>query len=53
MKHYQIHVPLDGYEGAKTGKEYHATREAVIEAPEGEFKNLGSDEYSLLDGENG
>ena len=47
MPHYRIHGILDGYKGAKTGKTYHATRGALIEAPEGEFKNLAPGSYSL------
>ena len=45
--HYRIHIPLNGYKGAKTDKVYHATREALIDAPEGEFKNLPGGSYSV------
>lgn len=48
MKHYKIHVALSGYIGAKTGTEYHCTAGAVIEAEEGEFKDLPQEQYSLF-----
>ena len=43
---YRIHEPLDNYEGAKTGRRYTCTRDALFDAPEGEFKDLPRSAYS-------
>lgn len=50
MARYRIHVPLQDFEGAKSGDTYTCSRGATFEAPEGEFKALtpGS-EYSRID----
>ena len=47
MPLYRIHEVVSGYTGAKTGKVYHVTPTALIEAPKGEFKNLPAGAYSL------
>jgi hypothetical protein len=50
MAVYRIHVPLQDFEGAKTGKTYTCTRDATYRAPEGEFKDLAPGaEYSRID----
>ena len=46
-----MHTVVSGYVGAKTGKTYHATATALIEAPAGEFKGLKRGSYSLYNGE--
>lgn len=43
---YRIHVPLQDFEGAKSGRAHTCTRETLIEAPEGEFKELPRGAYS-------
>lgn len=48
MMIYEILIALPGYAGAKTGRVYHTTPGAVIEAPEGEFKNLKQGQYRLV-----
>lgn len=46
---YRIHVPLQDYEGAKTGDTYTCTRGASFRAPVGEFKHLNQGDYSRID----
>ena len=50
MPRYRIHIPLQDFEGVKSGRTYTCSRGATFEAPEGEFKALtpGSD-YSRID----
>ena len=48
MKRYRIHTSLQDFEGAKSGRVYTCTREAIYTAPQGEFKELGRQAYSLL-----
>jgi hypothetical protein len=48
QKRYRIHRSLQDFEGAKSGRLYTCTRGAIYEAPQGEFKALGSGAYSLL-----
>jgi len=46
---YRIHVPLQDFEGAKTGRTYTCTRGATFTAPVGEFKELNQGDYSRID----
>jgi len=50
MARYRIHIPLQDFDGAKSGRTYTCSRGATFQAPEGEFKALtpGS-EYSRID----
>jgi len=50
MARYRIHVPLQGFDGAKSGRTYTCSRGATFEAPEGDFKALkAGSEYSRID----
>jgi hypothetical protein len=54
MARYRIHIPLQDFEGAKTGKTYTCTRGATFKSPEGEFKELTpGTEYSRIDRQSG
>jgi hypothetical protein len=48
LKRYRIHTALQDFEGTKSGRVYTCTREATYIAPQGEFKELGREAYSLL-----
>ncbi|MBE2186740.1 MAG: hypothetical protein IAE99_08220 [Rhodothermales bacterium] len=45
---YRIHVPLDNHKGAKSGRLYTCSPEALVSAPEGEFKGLPARAYSVF-----